>query len=249
MAACNDAWDIPSVAGLARHLSNQACHELDEIPSVVQPFVIDWTAACRVRSALNAKDRASRFHFQRRSDFGLGRYCVQLVLGLNQRNIVFAFKKRKDRLDLQVVGDDFLAYLQGEEGLIEGEGDTIRQAHATNSDDTLALCQCELSRHGRIGSHNLFTNHAGRGLAAKSVHILDKSAQFSKLLRDLRRSNECPFAATNLDKAAVHEVLNGSPNCDAADPESSNETVFRRQLFADPEVSIVDLAGEDRFDA
>ena len=71
-AACNDAWDIPSVAGLARHLSNQACHELDEIPSVVQPFVIDWTAACRVRSALNAKDRTALLDFQRRSDFGLG---------------------------------------------------------------------------------------------------------------------------------------------------------------------------------
>jgi len=72
MAACNDAWDIPSVAGLARHLSNQARHELDEIPSVVQPFVIDWTAACRVRSALNAKDRTTLLDFQRRSDFGLG---------------------------------------------------------------------------------------------------------------------------------------------------------------------------------
>src|SRR5882724_2789919 len=240
---------MPSEAGSTRHLSNQACHELDEIPSVVQPFVIDWTAACRVRSSLNAKDRAALLDFQRRSDFGLGWYCVQLVLGLNQRNIVFAFKKRKDRLDLQVVGDDFLAYLQGEEGLIEGEGDTIRQAHATNSDDALALCQCELSRHGRIGSHNFFTNHAGRRLAAKSVHILDKSAQFSKLLRELRRSNECAFAPTNLDKAAAHKILDSSANGNATDPESSNETVFRRQLFADPEVSIVDLAGEYRFNA
>jgi hypothetical protein len=62
--------------------------------------------------------------FQRRSDFGLGWYCVQLVLGLNERHIVFAFKKGKNRLDLQVVGDDFLAYLQGEEGLIEGERST-----------------------------------------------------------------------------------------------------------------------------
>jgi len=41
-------------------------------PSVVQPFVIDWTAACRVRSALNAKDRTTLLDFQRRSDFGLG---------------------------------------------------------------------------------------------------------------------------------------------------------------------------------
>src|SRR6266403_635585 len=249
MAACNDAWDIPSVAGLARHLSNQACHELDEIPSVVQPFVIDWTAACRVRSALNAKDRTTLLDFQRRSDFGLGWYCVQLVLGLNQRNIVFAFKKRKDRLDLQVVGDDFLAYLQGEEGLIEGEGDTIRQAHATNSDDTLALWQCELSRHGRIGSHSFFTNHAGRGLAAKSVHILHKSAQFSKLLRNLWRRDECTFAATNIDKTAAHKILNSPANGNAADPESLNEAVFGRQLVTDLQVSVGYLAGEDRFNA
>jgi hypothetical protein len=48
-------------------------------------------------------------------------HCVQLVLGLNQRNVVFAFKERKDRLDLQVVGVDLLADLQREEGLIEGD--------------------------------------------------------------------------------------------------------------------------------
>jgi hypothetical protein len=60
---------------------------------------------------------------------------------LNQRNTVFAFKERKDRLDFQVVGDDFLADLQREVGRIEGEGNTIRQAHAMNSDDALALCR------------------------------------------------------------------------------------------------------------
>src|SRR5258708_20998646 len=240
---------MPSEAGSTRHLSNQACHELDEIPSVVQPFVIDWTAACRVRSSLNAKDRAALLDFQRRSDFRLGWHCVQFVLGLNQRKIVFAFKERKDRLDLQVVGDDFLADLQREEGLIEGEGNTIRQAHATNSDDALALGQCELTRHGRIGRHNFFTNHAGRGLAAKSVHILHKSAQFSKFLRDLRRSNECTLAATNFDKTAAHKILNSPANGNAADPESLNEAVFSRQLVADLEVSTSDLAGEYGFDA
>src|SRR6266852_1730169 len=197
---------MPSEAGATRHLSNQACHELDEIPSVVQPFVIDWTAACRVRSSLNAKDRAALLDFQRRSDFGLGWYCVQLVLGLNQRNIVFAFKKRKNRLDLQVVGDDFLAYLQGEEGFIEGERDTIRQAHATNSDDALASCQCESTRYGRIGSHGFFTNHTRRRLAAKGVHILHKSAQLCKVLCDLGCSDECAFAAMNLEKTANREM-------------------------------------------
>jgi len=76
MAACNDAWDIPSVAGSARHLSNQACHELDEIPSVVQPFVIDWTAARRVGSSFDTKDRAPPFHFERRGDLGLSFHSV-----------------------------------------------------------------------------------------------------------------------------------------------------------------------------
>src|SRR5712671_2278403 len=107
--------DIPSGAGSTRNPSNQACREADEIASVVQPFVIDWTAARRVGSSFNAEDRAPPFNFERRGD-----------LGLNQRTIVFAFKKRKDRLDLLVVGDDFLADLQREVGLIEGEGNTIR---------------------------------------------------------------------------------------------------------------------------
>src|SRR5215469_10229395 len=163
-----------------------------------------------------------RFHFER---LGLSFHSVKLILGLNQWNVVFAFKERKDRFGLQVVGDDFLADLQGEEGLIEGEGNTIRHAHPTNSDDALALRQCELTRHGRIGSHKLFANHAGRGFAAKSVHILDKSAQFSKLLRDLRCSDESAFAAANLDKTAAHKILNRPANGNAADPESRNEAV------------------------
>jgi hypothetical protein len=232
-----------------RNLPDQACHELNEIPSVVQPFVIDWTAACRVGSSLNAKDWAALLDFKGRSDFGLGWYCVQLVLSLGQRNIVFAFKKRKDRLDLQVVGDDFLADLQREEGLIEGKGNTIREAHTTNSDHALAYRQCELTRHGRIGSHHFFTNHAGRRLAAKSVHVLNKSAQFCELLRDFRRRNECAFAATNLDKTAAHKILNSPANGNAADFKSRDEVIFSRQLVANPEAAIDDLAGEDCFDA
>jgi len=46
-----------------RNLSDEACDELDEISPVVQCFVIDWTAACRVRSSFNAKNRAPWFHF------------------------------------------------------------------------------------------------------------------------------------------------------------------------------------------
>jgi hypothetical protein len=80
------------------------------------------------------------------------------------------------------VGDDLLADLQGEEGLIEGEGNAVGQTHATDSDDALALGQRELTRYGRVGCHNFFTDHAGRRFAAKGVHILHKSAQFCKLL-------------------------------------------------------------------
>jgi hypothetical protein len=81
------------------------------------------------------------------------------------------------------------------------------------------------------------------------VHILHKSAQFSKLLLDLWRRDECAFAATNLDQAAAHKVLNRPTNGNAADPESRSKAVFSRQLVADREVSMSDLAGEDRFDA
>src|SRR5467141_2077517 len=109
-------------AGSTRNLSDQSGHELDEISPVMQLFVIDWMPACGVRSSFNPKDRASRFHFQRRRDIGFSWHCVQLVLGLNQRNIVFAFKERKDGLDFQVVGDDFLSDLQRKVGLIEERG-------------------------------------------------------------------------------------------------------------------------------
>src|SRR5215831_20620185 len=88
-----------------RNLSDEPCHKLDEISSVMQRFVIDRAAACRVGSSLNAKDRGLWLDFQRCSDLDPGWHCVQLVLGLNQRNLIFAFKKGKDGLDFQVVGD------------------------------------------------------------------------------------------------------------------------------------------------
>ena len=74
-------------------LSDEACHKLDEISPVVQGFVVDRAAACRIRGSLNAKDRGLLLDLQRCSDLDRGWHCVQFVLGLDQRNIVFAFKK------------------------------------------------------------------------------------------------------------------------------------------------------------
>jgi len=101
----------------------------------------------------NAKDRASLLDFQCRGDFGIGSHCVQLVLRLNQRNILFAFQQRKDRLDLQVVGDDFLADLQRKVSHIEGERNTISQPHATNSHDALAPSHRDADAHN-VEVHN-----------------------------------------------------------------------------------------------
>jgi hypothetical protein len=53
----------------------------------------------------------------------------------------------------------------------------------------------------------------------------------------------------NLDKTAAHKILNSPANGNPADPEPRNEAVFGRQLVADLQVSIGDLAGEDRFDS
>jgi hypothetical protein len=50
------AWR--SAFGSPRSLSDKACDESDEISPVVECFVIDWTAACRVGSSFNAKNRA-----------------------------------------------------------------------------------------------------------------------------------------------------------------------------------------------
>jgi hypothetical protein len=46
-----------------RSLSDKACDESDEISPVVECFVIDRTAACRVGSSFDAKNRAPWFHF------------------------------------------------------------------------------------------------------------------------------------------------------------------------------------------
>src|SRR5215469_3239642 len=72
-----------------RSLSDEPRHELGEIAPVMQPFVVDWAAARRVRGSFNAKDWTPLLDFQCRSDFGLGCHCVQLVLGLDQGDIVF----------------------------------------------------------------------------------------------------------------------------------------------------------------
>jgi hypothetical protein len=81
------------------------------------------------------------------------------------------------------------------------------------------------------------------------VHILHKSAQLCKVLRDLWRSDECAFAAMNLNKTTAHKILNGPTNGNPADTESRNEAVFGRKLVTDLQVSIGDLGREDHFDA
>jgi len=56
-----------------------------------------------------------------------------------------SYLERKYGLDLQIVGDDLLADLQGQVSLVEVEGKAACQAHATNSDDALASCQRKLA--------------------------------------------------------------------------------------------------------
>src|ERR1700733_7646946 len=234
---------------LSRSLSGQACHEADEVTAVMQLLIIDWPIACRVRGSFDAEDGAALLHAQRRGDFGLGGYSFQLVLGLDQWNIVFALEERKDRLDFQVVGDNFLADLQGKEGLIKGEGHAIRQTHATDSDNAFPFRQRQGTRHDSVGSHDLFTDHAGRRLTAKCMHVFHESAQLGKLLRHLGRSDERAFAAANLDETATDKILNGSANGNATDLESRNEDVFGGKLVANLQDSVSDLAGQNRFDA
>ena len=76
-----------------RSLSYEACHKLDKISSVMQCFVIDRAPTRRVGSSLNAKDRSLLLDFQRGSDLDPGWHCVQFVIGLDQRNIIFTLKK------------------------------------------------------------------------------------------------------------------------------------------------------------
>src|ERR1700758_1624090 len=224
---------MPPEVFSARNVSVEAGDESDEISAVVECFVIDGTVAGRVGSSFNAKNRAPWFHFERPGNLLLGGHCVQFVLRLDQRNIVLAFQERKNGLDLQIVGDDLLADLQGQVGLIEGEGNAVCQAHATNSDDALASGQRKLACHGRVGSDNFLTNYTGRWFVAKCMHIFYKSAQLFKVLRDLWRCDECALAATNLDQTAAHKILNSPTDGDATDPESLNKAVFGRELVTD----------------
>ena len=97
----------------ARSLSDKACDESDEISPVVQSLVVDWTATRRVGGSFDTKDWAPLFNLQCRGDLGLSCHCVQLVLGFSQRNIVFAFQERRDRLDLRLLVMIFLPISQG----------------------------------------------------------------------------------------------------------------------------------------
>jgi hypothetical protein len=74
-----------------------------------------------------------------------------------------------------------------------------------------------------------------------------KSAQLFKLLRDLRRGDECALAAMNFNKATAHKILNGPANGYATHPESRNEAIFGWELVADLQVSTGSLASEDHF--
>jgi hypothetical protein len=56
----------------------------------------------------------------------------------------------------------------------------------------------------------------------------------SALLVKRQRSDKCAFAATNLHQAAAHKILNSAANTNAADSESLNEAVFRRQVVRRP---------------
>ena len=63
------------------------------------------------------------------------------------------------------------------------------------------------------------------------------------------RGYECALATTNLEETAAHKILNSPTDGDATDPESRNEAIFGRQLVANLQVSIGNLASEDGFDA
>jgi hypothetical protein len=116
------------------------------------------------------------------------------VLRFDQRNVVFAFKERKNGLDLQIVGDDLLPDLQGQVDLVEGEGKTsarrTRRILTTRKPLVSATWRATVALAMTISL--LITR--GHWLTAKEVHIFYKSAQLFKVLRDLWRSGDCALA-------------------------------------------------------
>ena len=73
------------------------------------------------------------------------------------------------------------------------EGERHPPGVRDESYDALAPCERKLIRHGRTGGNNFLTDHTSGWLAAKRVHIFDKSAQFRKVLRDLWSGDEGPL--------------------------------------------------------
>jgi hypothetical protein len=132
---------MPSKADSPRSLSGQACDEADKIASVVQLLVIDWRfpvenevrsirkigLPCFTRSATSTSTSAA-------TASNLYSASIKRMSYLRSRSEMIGST-------FKVVGDDLPANLQGKLGLIEGDGDAIRQTHATNSDDAPALCQ------------------------------------------------------------------------------------------------------------
>ena len=90
--------------------------------------------------------------------------------------------------------------------LIEGDGDAIRQTQSQSLSRSRGPSVCGQAR----------------------AHILHKSAQLCKLLRDPGRSDERAFAAANLNETPAHTILNCPANGNAASLKSFNESVFER---------------------
>jgi hypothetical protein len=67
--------------------------------------------------------------------------------------------------------------------------------------------------------------------------ILDEAGQLGEFLNHPGRSNECPWATSNLHQALTHKILDRRADRGPANVKLANDFLFRWELCADSQLT------------
>jgi hypothetical protein len=98
-------------------------------------------------------------------------------------------------------------------------------------------------RDGFVGCHDALVEQVGGWLSPQSLHVLDETGQLGQLLRDLWLGDESAFAPSDLDEAALDQILDRLSHGRAADFEPLDQALFGRQLGLWGQAAASDIAG------
>ena len=145
------------------------------------------------------------------------------------------------------VFQDFLADLSRQIGLIERQGNVVREAHSLNSNDRCPGGQRELPGNGFARRHDLLADDPRRRIPAEQLHIFHEAAQAAELLSHLRLQNERALASPDFNQASPNQILDGLSDGGPADPVLRNQFLFVGEAGSGRKSAAGDVRGEHRF--